>query len=719
MQMNEINLKKEAEFSNLKRAFPDFKDSVQIVSGETATPFTSRVTLGPNGSDSADMTVTVTDQNGNPVQGVPVIFSVAAVYPTGWWRDINQVKQRYGTSSGWKNKRLIGTVSPVSVTTNSEGKATTRYTASHIGGDNQNRKGEENIIAKLSNGKTLLSTIYLGYSNFRKVKEVSGGLVFKNGTKGRWAHKELASFLENIGKSIKDAGWKHPLVLTDIAYPCGGMIPPHSGHMHGLSIDTRPMSTDGGGTWAGKKTCPKTSDKASNYDRQSTKIIAKVFADSGATKFYFNDKEVPQSSCYSYHHHHLHVSWIAKSLSIMEYDEYYPVEDDAYFDDPYIPFEKSEQLNIKDEIVPVEKPVQLDSPCFEIGIELVEVDNLIKATEARNKFKVSGKGLCIAVCDTGLNAAHVDFESRVLKQVNYTSDNNNEFDNANDGNGHGTNVGGIIVANKDHIGIAPEANIIPIKVLSNSGDGSFDAVRKALEWVSDNHKQYNISVVCMSLGGPQNFQSDDFMSSNEVKKQIQELKAKRIAVVIAAGNDFYAHDSEEGMSFPSIIRECISVGAVYDNVEGSFSYQSGATVYSTAPDRITPFSQRLHPTTHSACFTDVFAPGAPVTSSGINGSHGESVQHGTSQATPVTCGVILLAQDLYTGITGELPEVDELIGWIRTSGKTIHDGDDESDNVINTNKDYIRVDAVELLAHIRRSVEVKELIKASVLQRAR
>lgn len=717
--MSEMKFNKEPEFSNIEKAFPDFKDSVENVVSQDTVPFSSRVTLGPNGSDSADMTVTVTDQNGNPVQGVPVTFSVEAVFPTGWWRDINQVKQRYGSSSGWKRKRLIGTVSPVTVNTNSSGQATTRYTSSHIGGDNPNRKGEEKITAKLSNGSTQTSIVYLGYTNLRKVKEIAGGLVFKSGTNGRWAHKELAGFLENLGRAIKDAGWKRPLVLTDIAYPWGGMIPPHSGHMHGLSIDTRPMSTDGGGTWAGKKTCPKTSDKASNYDRQSTKIISKVFSDSGATKFFFNDKDVTQSTCYPYHHHHLHVSWLAKSLSLLEYDEYHPVEDDEYFDDPYTPFERTEQMNIEDEIVPVEKPAQSDSPRFEIGIELVEVDNLIRATEARNKFRVSGKGLTVAVCDTGLNSAHVDFENRVHKQVNYTSDNNGDLDNAADGNGHGTNVGGIIVANKDHIGIAPEAGIVPIKVLSNSGGGSFDAVKKALQWVNDNHQQYDISVVCMSLGGSQNFQSDDFMSSNEVKKEIQKLKDKKIAVVIAAGNDFYAHDSGEGMSFPAIIRECVSVGAVYDNVEGSFSYQSGAVAYSTAPDRITPFSQRLHPSTHSDCFTDVFAPGAPVTSSGINGPHGESVQHGTSQATPVTCGVILLAQELYKTLTGELPNVDDLIDWIRISGIAIHDGDDESDNVTNTNKEYIRVDAVELLAQIRRFIEVDTLIKANILQRAK
>jgi hypothetical protein len=57
----------------------------------------------------------------------------------------------------------------------------------------------------------------------------------------------------------------------------------------------------------------------------------------------------------------------------------------------------------------------------------------------------------------------------------------------------------------------------------------------------------------------------------------------------------------------------------------------------------------------------VFAPGAPVTSSGILGEHGESTQHGTSQTAPVTAGLVLLAQALHQRVTGELPTVDDVV----------------------------------------------------------
>jgi hypothetical protein len=111
--------------------------------------------------------------------------------------------------------------------------------------------------------------------------------------------------------------------------------------------------------------------------------------------------------------------------------------------------------------------------------------------------------------------------------------------------------------------------------------------------------------------------------------------------------------------------------------------------------------------------TDIFAPGAPVTSSGISGPHGESVQHGTSQATPVTTGVILLMQELYLRTAGELPDVSDVVTWLRKGATVIHDGDDEDDNVSHTNLDFRRVDAPGALRAIRRHLELQALSRGA------
>ncbi len=377
------------------------------------------------------------------------------------------------------------------------------------------------------------------------------------------------------------------------------------------------------------------------------------------------------------------------------------------------------------QITPVDPPKQFDRP--QLGAALAETTRLIQADLARMRFEVDGSGLTVAVLDTGLRTTHTDFAGKVLAQKNFTSDNGGNPDDASDGNGHGTNVGGIIVANDRHIGIAPKANIIPLKVLPNNGPGSYQAIEDALKWVRDNNEQYNITVVNMSLGDSGNYRNDDFPDLAALKNVIAELRTKNIAVVAAAGNDFARHQSKEGMSVPAVFRETVSAGAVYDSAGQGFQYpNSGAIAFTTNPDQITPFSQRLHGSTpERACRTDIFAPGAPVTSSGINTDIGQSIQHGTSQATPVTAGVILLLQQYFLTTTGQLPTVDDLERWLFLGGVTIKDEDpgDKLDNVKNTGKTFVRLDALGAMMAANRDLQnvlllreepIKEVFEANV-----
>jgi subtilisin family serine protease len=364
-------------------------------------------------------------------------------------------------------------------------------------------------------------------------------------------------------------------------------------------------------------------------------------------------------------------------------------------------------------IPPVDRPRQLAAPQF--GPELVKVDKVVRAGEARSTFDVDGTRLAVAVLDTGLRTTHIDFAGRVAAQRNFTADNGGDENDAADGQGHGTNVAGIIAAGGLHTGMAPGASIIPLKVLSNTGGGSFDAVRDALTWVRDNRAAFNITAVCMSLSDQQNYTSDSQFDPDPIAALITELRSLKVAVAVSAGNEYFTHKSQQGMGYPAILRGCVSVGAVYDANEGPFTYASGASALSTAQDRITPFSQRLHEKVNKETRTDIFAPGAPVTSAGIDNDQAESVQHGTSQAAPVTAGIMLLMQDYHLKRTGRLPSIDDLVTWMRAGGRTIIDGDDEHDNVLHTNLKFVRLDAVGALDAIRRALQKELLIGGTSL----
>ncbi|MEM9924484.1 MAG: S8 family serine peptidase [Cyanobacteria bacterium P01_D01_bin.50] len=361
----------------------------------------------------------------------------------------------------------------------------------------------------------------------------------------------------------------------------------------------------------------------------------------------------------------------------------------------------------KDYIVEVEKPEPIQSTL--LVRPLTEGKNLIRLNKAREKFSVSGKGLTVAVIDTGLRVTHNDFTGRVIAQRNFTSDNGGNMDDASDGNGHGTNVTGIIAADGiRNQGIAPDVKIIPIKALNNNSSSFLKQIEKALEWIIDNHIKYKITAVCMSFGDGENYTKDrefEILNKNIIQSQIKTLKDNKVAVIAAAGNSFYPlnksdiqqPESKQGMAFPAIIRETISVGAVYDSDIGKQIHDSGATANKTAPEIITPFSQRLHETVNPDTKTDIFAPGASIISSGINSDDSRSNLSGTSQAAPVVTGVVLLLQEYYLRETGNLPSIDNLEKYLRDNRFDINDGDDEDDNVVNTGLDFIRIDALSAL----------------------
>lgn len=378
----------------------------------------------------------------------------------------------------------------------------------------------------------------------------------------------------------------------------------------------------------------------------------------------------------------------------------------------------------------VPKPVTFErSP---LSAALVEVSAVVRVEEARQRFGVQGQGLTAAVLDTGVRASHRDFAlreeagSRVLAQQNYTTDNNGDQNNAADGNGHGSNVAGIVAAGGRHVGMAPRAGLIAIKVLDNRGDGDFAAVEQALDWVLANRTRYSITVVNMSLSDSENYQTAGDFAQAALRNKIRRLRALNVAVVISAGNYFFQHDSAEGMAYPAIFSEAISVGAVFDANIGRFAYQSGAIAESTDRDRITPFSQRLWRVDSagpSVLGTDIFAPGAAVVSTGYFSDTASSTsQHGTSQAAPCVAGLILLMQEYHVRQTarsaaepGVLPSVDDLETWLRRGSVPITDGDDEDDNITNTGKVFRRVDAVLALSAIEGALREEQLLSGTDL----
>ncbi len=306
----------------------------------------------------------------------------------------------------------------------------------------------------------------------------------------------------------------------------------------------------------------------------------------------------------------------------------------------------------------------------------------VNAFRADARFAgIDGSGYSVVVIDTGINYSHPYFSGHIAYSYDFYGSNDAD---ASDYGGHGSNVASIAAGS---IGVAPGANIIALKVFPDAGGGAwYSDIEEALQWVINNGAAYNVVSVNLSLGSGVNYTtaSTHWYLGNE----FQALASQGIVTVAAAGNSYYSYQTQ-GASDIAADPNVIGVGAVYDGNSGGWSYGSGAIAYSSSADQITPFSQR------STTLVDIFAPGAPITGAGASGSSTVTM-HGTSQATPQIAGIVALAQELAVQTIGRKLTVAEFTSLLTSSALTIYDGDNENDNVANTNTYYKRADVLAL-----------------------
>ena len=264
---------------------------------------------------------------------------------------------------------------------------------------------------------------------------------------------------------------------------------------------------------------------------------------------------------------------------------------------------------------------------------------------------LTGAGITVAVLDSGYDSDHPDLAGDLAAEACFCSGgggccpgggtSESGAGSAEDDHGHGTNVTGIITSgsaangssgNQAPTGGAPSAKIISIKVLA--ADNSFccaSDVIAGLEYLINNHPE--VRVVNMSLGTTARFAGncDDATSyTMGFAAAIDTLRANGVITIVSTGNTGSGVD----MEVPACIENAVSVGAVWDKAVGSPSVL-GCSESGTTADQVTCFS-------NSSSTTDLFAPGAWVTSTGMGG--GSSTYAGTSQAAPMAaaCAALLI-----------------------------------------------------------------------------
>jgi len=225
-----------------------------------------------------------------------------------------------------------------------------------------------------------------------------------------------------------------------------------------------------------------------------------------------------------------------------------------------------------------------------------------------------GRGVTVAVVDTGVRSSHPDLAGQVLPGRRFVGDGASgvAMDPAVDDNGHGTHVAGIIaaVANNSQgiAGGAPGACILPVKVLNSSGSGWDSDVARGINWAVSN----GATVINLSLGS-------DSPGASDIA--VQNAVANGVMVFAAAGNDGQ-HGNPPG--YPAANPDAIAVASVTSTLARSSFSTAGS-------------------------YVDIAAPGSSIVSTYTSPTY--ATLSGTSMATPYAAATGALIRARYPSWT--------------------------------------------------------------------
>lgn len=309
--------------------------------------------------------------------------------------------------------------------------------------------------------------------------------------------------------------------------------------------------------------------------------------------------------------------------------------------------------------------IDLDVPMY---AALAESVPLVKA-DAAHANGVTGRGVLVAVLDSGVDADHPDIKGSLVAERCFcvTMDGAGCCPNgakeqdgrgsAADEDGHGTNVAGIITSDGRVAppGMAPDADILAIKVISRLAAGSSTAgFTSALDWILS--ARPDVKVVNVS-GGTGNL----FSGVCDGAASFTTVMASAVAKLRARGTLVFASSLNNGspteIAAPACVSGAVAVGAVYDSAVGRISL--GCSDDTTRGDQVACFS-------NASSKLALLAPGAPVTSAARHG--GTSTYVGTSQACPMAAGAAALLLEAKASLSP-----DEVESALKSSGTSIKD----------------------------------------------
>lgn len=270
--------------------------------------------------------------------------------------------------------------------------------------------------------------------------------------------------------------------------------------------------------------------------------------------------------------------------------------------------------------------------------EKIWLDGKVKASLDRSTAQIGapeawaagydGKGVTVAVLDTGVDATHPDLKDRIDAQKNFSG-----TPDTVDRVGHGTHVASIVAGSGarsggKYKGVAPGARLVIGKVLDDTGEGYDSDIIAGMQWAVTQ----GAKVVNLSLGG------QDTPETDPVELAVNELSAESGALfVIAAGN---SGPGAATIGTPGSAAAALTVGAVdRQDVVADFSSRGPAADGALKPDLTAPG-------------VDIVAAKAAEGVEGDPAADGYVSMSGTSMATPHVAGAAAIIAQQHPDWTG-------------------------------------------------------------------
>lgn len=267
----------------------------------------------------------------------------------------------------------------------------------------------------------------------------------------------------------------------------------------------------------------------------------------------------------------------------------------------------------------------------------------------------------IAILDSGIDYDHSGFaaadgSSRVVAGINFAYDKplgSMAVSDYADANGHGTMVAGIAAGSYGwRVGVAPQVELISVRVADAAGSASFSSILSGLNWVCQHAADYNITAVNLSIGSTSTYLNDDavptFSLYNQLRTAFDDLEAQGLVTTVAAGNG----SSTTGLSFPAILDGALSVSSSTDS-DNAVSHDANRNGE-----------------------LELLAPGESI--SGMWNGGGAGGGSGTSYASPFVAASSVLVRETYLQFTDDLPGAfatfqDRVVDLFQRTGKPITD----------------------------------------------